>query len=646
MKSAPTASHAVPVSTRDGWRSFEHRVLNRRGAGLRGAHRRHVTVQRPVRDTFETWQGRRRALQFVARIAIVLCVLLALADLVDDAPPLHLAALIGAVLLAGAASLLAVVAAEPEGIYPVHARRWQLQAVASAVVMFMLMTNTAAGAPGDLLWFLVVIGAASTLVAMATSYHDGGGSGVGGVCLALDSATVGFTSALITISIADPSQPVGGAAVLLGAFAAAGYAVAVATRPAIRLEPHGSDALFLGGVLVLCLNVAGEAASQIGLGAAAFLATPGVALLGTLGLARSAWRAPRRPTPSDQPISPETRLSLVPAAAAACAVILLCWLEIDGRATRAAFFGMITLFALVVGRLLLTLLVNRQLLQRVEQSGLFEEKLRDLGGALVAALDRENTLELVCHTAQLALGTDSVLLWMLDPSTDEIEVVEGLSPKRDTLLGRRLPLDDPSSLPARVARNGAAEIISAVPTANASNGFLNVMLHAQALLAVPVIHRGRVEGVLVCVDAHNPAAYGPRELGKAELLASQVAVALDNARQHALQQQRLEELTALYQFAQSAHTAFSAPEIMRQLMPILRERFTYATCAIWLRDESMGTLRVAASEGGIAATRVVRPSPLAMRAFASGEPCTSEAQLAVPMVIKRRVVGVVDLESH
>ncbi len=71
------------------------------------------------------------------------------------------------------------------------------------------------------------------------------------------------------------------------------------------------------------------------------------------------------------------------------------------------------------------------------------------------------------------------------------------------------------------------------------------------LLAVPVVHGGRVQGVLVCVDARNPAAYGPRELAKAELLASQVAVALDNAYQHALQRRRLEELSALYQFAQS-----------------------------------------------------------------------------------------------
>ncbi|HEY1293225.1 MAG TPA: ATP-binding protein [Chloroflexota bacterium] len=661
MNPAPPASHRVPASTRDGWRTFEHRVLNRRAAGPRAFRRRRPAPALPVRDGIETWPSWGRILRFLARLATVGLAVLAVADLLDDEPGLRLAALIGAVVVAGLASLLAVAAAEPDGIYPTYARRWHLQAVASAVIMFMLMAKAPEGAASDLLWFLIVVGAASTLVAMATSYRDEGGSGVAGVCLAFDSAIVGFTTALITISVASTNVPSGSAAVLLGAFAAAGYAVAVATRPAIRLEPRGSDALFLGGVLVLCLNAAGEAAREIGLGAPSLLAAPGVALFGTLGLARSAWRAPRRPPPDPEepPVSTETRLSLVPAVAAASAIVMLSWLEVEGRGSRAAFFGIITLFGLVVGRLLLTLVQNRSLLHRVEQSGLFEDKLRDLGGALVAALDRKNTLEQVCRTAQLALATDSVLLWMLDPSSDELEAVEVLSAKRESLLGRRLSLDDPTALAARVARTGAAEIVSGVPSANASNGFLNVLLRAQALLAVPVVHRGRVQGVLVCVDARNPAAYGTREQGKAELLASQVAVALDNAYQHALQQRRLEELTALYQFAQSAHTAFSAPEIMRQLVPILRERLDYASCTVWLREESTGALRTAVSDGqpGVYPGRFLRPSPLAMRAFVTGEPAAAglnwdedggeaaqRSQLAVPMVLKRRVVGVVDLE--
>ena len=602
METVSHAPHAVPPATRDGWTSFGHGAPKRRTSSVRALRRRRPGTESPIRDAFVTWRARPRSVRFMARLTTLGLAVLAAADLIADGAALRIASWIAAVLVAGAASLLAVAAAEPAGID--QARRWHLQAVASAVVMFMLMANGTDGASGDLLWFVIVVGAASTLVAMATSYREGVRSGVSGVCLAL-------------------------------------------------------DALFLGGVLVLCLNAGGEAARQIGLGAPAVLAAPGVALFGTLGLARSAWSGPRPLPETDETISTESRLNLVPAAAAAGAILVLSWLELEGRGTRAGFFGMIVLFGLIISRLLLTLVENRQLLQRVERSGLFEEKLRDLGGALVRAMDRKNTLELVCRTAQLALGADSVLLWMREPSTEELEAVEVLSAKRGSLLARRLPLDDPTSLAARVARTAAAEIVLNVPSANASNGFLNVLLHAQALLAVPVIHRGRVQGVLTCVDARNPAAYGPRELAKAELLASQVAVALDNAYQHALQRRRLEELTALYQFAKSAHTAFSGVEIVRQLVPILKERLDYVTCTIWLRDEVSGTLRVAAGDGPVGVTRALRPSPQAMRAFVSGEPAGAgldwdqhaeqaecdASELAVPMVLKRRVVGVVDLEG-
>src|SRR6185503_13328886 len=113
------------------------------------------------------------------------------------------------------------------------------------------------------------------------------------------------------------------------------------------------------------------------------------------------------------------------------------------------------------------------------------------------------------------------------------------------------------------------------------------------------------------------------QLAKADLLASQVAVALDNAYQHALQRRRLEELSALYAFAQSAHSAFTGVEIVRLLVPVLKERLNFTFCTIWLRDEATGTLRVAAGDGPIGAGRALRPSPLAMRAFTSGEPAST-----------------------
>jgi len=625
MESASVASHAYPVGPR----------ADRRG-------RRGVQDERGA----ESNRG------VVARLASMALIGLALADVLTSAAIVQLAAFVFAVLMAGLAALLAVAAAEPAGMD--RGRRWHMQAVVCALVMLMLMAGGPDGANGHVLWLAIVLALAGALIATATTFRaTPTSSSTGVLCLVLDASIVGFTTGLTTVALFGGAS----AAILVGAFAAAGYAVAVSTRPTIRHDPHGADALFLAGVFVLCLHAAGEAARQIGLGGPSMLAAPGVALVGSLALARSAWSGPRRIAAPRQNLALESRLRLVPALAAVGSILALSWSELLGNGTRTGFFGMIFLFALIVSRLVVTLVENRQLLQRVERSGVFEENLRDLGGALVAALDRKNTLDLVCRTAQMSLGADSVVMWMLDRSANELEPVEVLGVRREELLRRRLSMDDPTALAVRVARTGVAEIVANVPTAALSNRYLDVRLHSQALLAVPVMHADAVQGVLVCVDARNPGAYGNRELSRAELLASQVAVALDNAYQHALQRRRLDELSALYQFAQSAHAALSSIEIVRQLLPILKERFSYTSCTIWLRDEHVGTLRQAATDGVDSAIRALRPSALAMRACNSGQPAHAGvtwsegadeddgSRLAVPMVLKRRVVGVVDLES-
>jgi two-component system sensor histidine kinase KdpD len=96
----------------------------------------------------------------------------------------------------------------------------------------------------------------------------------------------------------------------------------------------------------------------------------------------------------------------------------------------------------------------------------------------------------------------------------------------------------------------------------------------------------------------------------------------------------------------------------------VKERLNYTYGTIWLRDETTGTLRLGAGDGPQGSVRGLRPSPMAMRAFLSGEPARAglgwddtepaleaeadagDSELAVPMVLKRRVVGVVDLESR
>src|ERR1051326_1440979 len=103
MKS-PQISHAVPVSTRSGWRTFEHHILNRRAASSRAWRRSRPQPERHVRDATEICVQGRGGARVVAPAATFGLAALAVGDLFADPAPIHVSAMIGAVFLAGSAS--------------------------------------------------------------------------------------------------------------------------------------------------------------------------------------------------------------------------------------------------------------------------------------------------------------------------------------------------------------------------------------------------------------------------------------------------------------------------------------------------------------------------------------------------------------
>src|SRR3954447_12039778 len=98
----------------------------------------------------------------VGRLLVALTAGLALGDVLADVAPLHTAAWVMVVLCAGVGALVSTTAAELAALDQTR-RRWQLQAMASACVMFMLMAGGPVDQGGDLLWFTIVIGAAAAL---------------------------------------------------------------------------------------------------------------------------------------------------------------------------------------------------------------------------------------------------------------------------------------------------------------------------------------------------------------------------------------------------------------------------------------------------------------------------------------------------
>jgi len=397
-------------------------------------------------------------------------------------------------------------------------------------------------------------------------------------------------------------------------------------------------------------------------------------IVGLAGIALGALTVARVPdaevahSPPEGDARDDSRLRMIPATVAGILVVfaLAGQLFTDRSPVAELFIGTLGLSVMLVVRLMLTFGENGWLLRRLETSGHAEERLRDLGLALnlQASLDMERVLELVCRQGRAALRSDNVVMWMVDADAGEVRVAESAGVRRDILRDRRLSVRDRTSLEARVVRTRAPEIVQHAASARRSHPLLTVLLRQQCLLAVPLLRHRETIGVIVFGSTRLPEAFQERDISRAELLAAQAMVAMENARLYGEQRGQLEETTALYEIANAARDALTAEDLAGAMVEILREHVGYDRATVLLSEERSPIMRPVivddrtAVGAGARANGVhsgpaignVLPSMLASQASRSGKPITSEpteeqpmAMMAVPMMLKEGSVGVIEL---
>ncbi|HYU19925.1 MAG TPA: ATP-binding protein [Chloroflexota bacterium] len=489
-----------------------------------------------------------------------------------------------------------------------------------------------------------------------------------------------------------------GGLLYLSAYVATAYAMVWVTRRTALARPASPQGLLAWGTLAVAAGAALHAGRllhlpgwQLGLGQPFWtVGLAGVALGGlVVALAPDAELAH---SPPEGDARDDSRLRLVPATAAGGLVCLALAAQLlsENAPKTELFVGTLGLSVLLVIRLILSLAENGWLLRRLETAGYAEERLRDLGLALnlQASLEMERVMDLVCRQGRAALRADSAVVWLVDQEAGELRLVESAGVRRDILQDRRLSLNDPISLTARVVRTQAPEIVQHAATARQSNPRLTVMLRQQCLLAVPLVRHRETIGAIIFGSSRHPEAFQGRDLAKAELLAAQAVVALESARLYGEVRSQLEETKALYEIANAANTVVTPEEIGQRLLEIIRERIGYDRASVLLCEANSPVLRPVVTDervraptggNGLRGSTVPRasrppgllPSSLASLAFRSGHPARSgpgdsmlideqpadgrspersvhivppPALMAIPLPLKDGAIGVVELE--
>jgi sigma-B regulation protein RsbU (phosphoserine phosphatase) len=194
--------------------------------------------------------------------------------------------------------------------------------------------------------------------------------------------------------------------------------------------------------------------------------------------------------------------------------------------------------------------------------------------------------------------------------------------------------------------------------------YINAIESVKSELAVPLIFRGKCVGVLYIQSRH--LNYFTKDQQRiVTLLAGRLVVAIENARLFLKVRTQAETLLVLNEVSREISSILDVEELLRRAAELVKRVIDYQIVSIMLYDEEQkvfrhrldvkhgqrvqGKLRVAATEGIVGAAATLRepvlvPDVTTDPRYLMVNPET-RSELAIPMIFKGKVIGVLDLES-
>jgi sigma-B regulation protein RsbU (phosphoserine phosphatase) len=194
--------------------------------------------------------------------------------------------------------------------------------------------------------------------------------------------------------------------------------------------------------------------------------------------------------------------------------------------------------------------------------------------------------------------------------------------------------------------------------------YLTALDAVQSELAVPMVTRGKLVGV-IDLQSTRPGAYREQDRALLQLIASRVAVSIDNARLYRRVDRQNRTLKTLSHLSQEFSSILDLDELLRKIATTTHSLVAFDAFSILLLDAERKVLRHRFSErydervkldniplgkgltGAAAESReIVRVADtLADHRYIASHP-DIRSEIAVPLMVQDRVVGVMNLESE
>jgi len=285
--------------------------------------------------------------------------------------------------------------------------------------------------------------------------------------------------------------------------------------------------------------------------------------------------------------------------------------------------------------------------------------LAEIGEEVNASLDLD---EVLAHAAALIKRhIDYEMFGVLMVDADGAYLTHRFAIGYPPGLAENLRVPIGQGITGTAARAGHAVRVSDV---SRDPRYINAVDSVRSELAVPLMFRGKCVGVLDIQSRHLDY-FTKEQQNILSVLANRLAVAIENARLFQQVRTQAETLLVLNEVSREISSILDVEALLRRAAELVKRVIDYQILSIMLYDEEQqafrhrldvkhgqrvqGKLRAAATEGivGAAATTrepVLVPDVTADSRYLMVNPET-RSELAIPMMHKGKVIGVLDLES-
>mgnify|MGYP005836731617 CR=1 FL=1 len=226
-----------------------------------------------------------------------------------------------------------------------------------------------------------------------------------------------------------------------------------------------------------------------------------------------------------------------------------------------------------------------------------------------------------------------------------------------------IPRQPLAGLTGHIIRTRQPLLISGANTAEIIEtlGALHTGVPARSFLGVPLLTGENVVGVLAVQDENDPYAYNENDLRLLSTVASQLAIAIENARLYNESQQNLRESLTLRHVSATIASSLEVNDILSTVTDELAHAFDYPFVRIYLVANGNLQLVAQSGEGEPTTTERIMPAGLLEQVMTDQHarllsdvsetpdaPLASTditSQICVPLIVERETLGVIDVES-